>query len=413
MKLPLIFDNAKSQRVVLVSAFGVFIIFGVRLSFSVFFAEFTNANHWSSSSSASIFSLNMIFFAFVSVPSGMLLDRWGPQIIFSIGSFLLGISLFLCSLATQVWHLQITYGILGGAALGMIGLGAFGAIIAGWVVQRRGLAIGITFAGTGLGALIFVPLCERLITWLGWQQAYLVLAGLCIFVLAPVMAIGQLKPPQLPIEKMEERVNRRQLLRLPAFWWLLLVSFTALGPLRALTVHQIAYLQEVGINRLVAARYVGTAGFLTIFAYIGWGYVSDRFGRVMAFVLGAICLLSATVILLMLDGLLSPYILLTFYSILVALGEGTRSSQTTALASDIFRDKGLGFINGIVGAMFGIGAAIMPWLVGYLRDHQGNYRLGFEIVIGVVLLSIFSFIMVKRQAPKADDLELISIITNN
>lgn len=337
----------------------------------------------------------------------MLLDRWGPRIVFATGSLLLGLSLFLSSLATKVVHLQLTYGVLGGIALGMIGLGAFAAIVSGWVEERRGLAIGITFAGTGLGALIFVPFVERLITWIGWQEAYLVLAGLCIFVLAPIMAIGQRKPPVLlhpdKADAPPETIDRRTLLRMPAFWWLMLTSLLALGPLRALTVHQIAYLQEVGVARLVAARYVGIAGFLTIGAFIGWGFVSDRFGRTTAFVLGAICLAGATGILLLLDTVQSSTFLLGSYSLLVALGEGTRSSQTTAMASDIFRDKGLGFINGLVGAMFGIGAAILPWMVGYLRDSQGDYMMGLEVLIGMVGVSIVGFVMVMVKRPGLAD----------
>ena len=293
-------------------------------------------------------------------------------------------------------------GCVGGIALGMIGLGPVAAIVAGWVEERRGLAIGITFAGTGLGALIFVPMVERLITWLGWQDAYLVLAGICIFVFAPLMAIGQRKPPQRIIGEHEvvEPLNRRVLLGMPAFWWLMLTSLLALGPLRALTVHQIAYLQEVGVDRLMAARYVGIAGFLTIGAFVGWGFVSDRFGRVSAFVLGAICLVGATSILLILSRFHWSHILLGLYSLLIALGEGTRSSQTTALASDIFRDKGLGFINGLVGAMFGIGAAVIPYLVGYMRDAQGDYFMGWEIVIGFIGVSIVGFIMVGVKRPR-------------
>jgi predicted MFS family arabinose efflux permease len=77
----------------------------------------------------------------------------------------------------------------------VIGLGQFAAVVGGWNPDRRGLAIGITFAGTGLGALVFIPLCERLISFLGWQTAYLILASMCFIVLAPLLAWGERKPP--------------------------------------------------------------------------------------------------------------------------------------------------------------------------------------------------------------------------
>ncbi len=379
-------------RVVAVSAVGVFLIFGVRLSFTVFFAEFTIRNGWSSGAAASIFSLNMLVFAFVSTPAGMLLDRWGPRTVFSIGSFILACSLILSSQATQIIHLQLSYGLLGGVALGMMGLGLVASIVAGWLPHRRGTAIGITFAGTGLSALVFVPMCERLITWFGWQGAYMILAGVCMLILLPLMAFGQRRPPIPLRQKSEPTGNRRDLLRQPAFWGLLLVSFLSLGPLRSLTVHQVAYMESVGIDRLMAARFVGIAGFLTIGAFIVWGYISDRIGRARTYILGAGCLIGAVGILLVLKTRPSLW-LLPFYSLLVALGEGTRSSQTTALANDIYRDSGPGFVNGIVGAMFGLGAAVIPWLVGYLRDATDSYTAGFELIIAATLVSAIGFAM--------------------
>ena len=394
-------EENTAWRVVVVSAIAVFFIFGIRLSFSVFYAEFTRVNGWGNSASASIFSLNMLFFAVSSAPAGLLLDRWGPRVTFTVGAILLGLSLYLSSLTTEVFQLQLTYGVFGGISLGLIGLGQFAAVVGGWNPERRGLAIGVTFAGTGLGALIFVPLCERLISLLGWQTAYLILAGMCVVVLAPLLAWGERKPPPVekPIQHKDEPKiippRRRELLRDPAFWWLMVLSFTTMGPLRMLTVHQIAYLEEIGIERFTAARFVGIAGFLTILSFILWGYISDRYGRTRTFFFGAVCLMSAVGILFLLQNV-DLVVLLLAYSILMALGEGTRSSQSTALASDTFRENGLGFINGLVGALFGVGAAFGPWLAGYLRDVQGNYTLSFIIALGLFIISMVSFYQVKR-----------------
>lgn len=386
-------DSRTAWRVIAVSTIAVFMIFGIRLSFSVFYAEFTRANGWSSSAAASIFSLNMLFFAVSSAPAGVLLDRLGPRIMFSLGALLLGLSLYLSSLASEILFLQLSYGVLGGIALGMIGLGQMAAVVGGWMPQRRGLAIGLTFAGTGMGSLIFVPLSERLIDWLGWQQAYFTLAAMCILILAPLLAIGERKPPVLIRAKDTPAPPRRELLRDSSFWWLMLLSFTTMGPLRSLTVHQIAYLEEVGIDRHIAAQYVGIAGFLTAGTFIAWGYISDRFGRGRAFLMGAVSLILATGILFWMDRQPETSFLL-FYAILLALGEGSRSSQTTALASDTFRERGLGFINGLVGAMFGAGAALSPWLVGYLRDISGSYEIGLELIVLLTIISMISFSMV-------------------
>jgi MFS family permease len=366
------------------------------LSFAVFFAEFVSAEGWSNEAAAGIFSVSMLVFAVGSTPAGVLLDRFGPRILFSMGAMLVGVGLLLSSQVTSLEQLTISYGLVAGAGLAVIGLGPVAANVAAWVPKaQRGRAIGVAFAGTGLGALLFLPLSTWLIDQFGWRSAYFALSLICFFVLVPLLAFGQKRPPRLKVVHQFEQVGGqwRVLVYNPIFWLVLLVSLTALGPLRALTVHQIAYLESTGISRVTAASFVGLAGMLTAITFIGWGYVSDRIGRAWAFSLGALCLLGAVGVLLLLRSSQTSALLL-LYSVLIALGEGTRSSQTTAIASDIFRDSGLGLINGLVGAMFGLGAGVTPWIVGRLRDSSGTYLPGFVVIVTMIVISMIGFVLI-------------------
>lgn len=395
--MPLQQANSTATRIVIVSALSLFIIFGIRLSFSVFFAEFVLAENWSNESTATIFSLNMLVFAFTAPLAGLSLDRYGPRVVFGVGVIFLTVGLFMSSQANTLNDLMIAYGLVGGIGLGITGLGPVAAIISGWVPpNHRGRAIGIAFAGTGLGSLIFVPLANLLIDQLAWRNAYLVLSLICFFILAPLMTIGLKTPPAVQDRKEQKSsvtINWRKLLTNPIFLALMIISLTALGPLRALTVHQIAYVESLGINRQVASNIVGLAGFLTAGSFIGMGWISDKFGRVIAFTLGAVGLISAVIVLISLRDHQTTALLI-LYAIFYAMGEGTRSSQTTALASDVFQKQGLGFINGLVGGMFGLGAAFGPWAVGRIRDISGKYDGGFAIVIIMVIISIIGFIYI-------------------
>ena len=389
-------DNSRQSaaRVVIVCFFSVCIIFGIRLSFSVFFAEFVTAEGWSNEAAATIFSLNMFVFALTAPFAGMALDRYGPRLVFGAGVLLMAAGLWLSSRADSLNDLLLGYGLIGGFGLGITGLGPVASVIAGWTdPARRGRAIGIAFAGTGVGSLVFVPLANLLIEQFAWRNAYLVLALICAVVLLPLMVIGLKRPPA---REMVHGVRASSapvwgsLLRNPAFWALLIVGLTALGPVRSLTVHQVAYMESFGVARETAANVVGLAGFLTTFSFIGLGWVSDRFGRMVAFTLGAAGLLAAVLMLLLLRADDLP-MLLILYAAFYALGEGTRSSQTTALASDVFHRQGLGLINGLVGGMFGLGAALGPWLVGRLRDESGTYEGGLLMVVTMVLASMLAF----------------------
>ena len=388
-------------RIVFVCFLSLCIIFGTRLSFSVFYAEFVLDEGWSNEAAAFIFSLNMLFFAATAPLAGMALDRYGPRLVFGIGAAFMAGGLWLSGSASTPTDLLLAYGVIFGIGLGITGLGPVASVIAGWTTPaHRGRAIGIAFAGTGVGSLIFVPLSNALIDAFAWRQAYYILALICLVLLLPLMTLGLKQPPTQRLGGSGSKAARghwRLLLRDKAFWALLIVGLTALGPIRSLTVHQVAYMESVGVERGLAAGVVGLAGMLTTGAFIGLGWASDRFGRVSAFVIGSLGLIAAVATLfLMRHGGLPG--MLGVYALVYALGEGTRSSQTTALASDVFGARGLGLINGIVGGTFGLGAALGPWLVGKIRDETGSYDGGLLLVIGMVLISVAAFFFIARAS---------------
>lgn len=396
-----------APRIIVVCTLSIFIIFGIRFSFSVFFAEFVLVEGWSNEASAAIFSLSMLCVAVSAPLAGLALDRYGPRPVFGVGVLMMAAGLALSSRANTLTDLLLAYGILDGCGVGITGLGPVASIVAGWTTPaQRGRAIGIAFAGTGMGSLVFVPLTNLLITLLDWRGAYLVLSLICVLVVLPLMVFGLKKPPVTPRLRgrpLDAKAAWSKLLRQPNFWAMLVVGLTAMGPVRSLTVHQIAYMESAGIERAAAANVVGLAGLLTSIFFIAFGWVSDRFGRAVAFTIGAAGLLGAVCVLFLLPAVGSAVILLP-YAVFFALGEGTRSSQTTALASDVFYGQGLGFINGLMGGMFGLGAAAGPWIVGRLRDQSGSYDSGLLLVAAMAVVSLAAFWMVARGRPHPESL---------
>ena len=388
-----------AARIVVVCFLSIFIIFGIRLSFSVFFAEFVLAEGWSNEAAAAIFSLNMLVFAGTAPLAGIALDRWGPRSVFCLGVLLMTLGLWLSSRATSLSDLLLSYGFIEGVGLGITGLGPVASVIASWTTPaQRGRALGIAFAGTGMGSLLFVPLANRLIDAFGWRDAYLALALVCLFILLPLMAIGLHRPPPSLLSESHRRaarVNWRRLLRNPVFWALMIAAVMTMGPVRSLTVHQIAYLELVGVERAAAANVVGLAGLLTSGFFVLLGWVSDRFGRATAYTIGAAGLFGAVGMLIAIRTVDMSSLLL-LYALFFAMGEGARSSQTTALASDVFQRQGLGLINGLVGGLGGLGAALGPWLVGRLRDESGTYDGGLLVVVVMVAVSVIAYWYVAR-----------------
>jgi MFS family permease len=152
-----------------------------------------------------------------------------------------------------------------------------------------------------------------------------------------------------------------------------------------LTVHQLAALVGSGFDRFVAASIIGLSGAVTAVTFIASGALSDRIGRRFTYVLGSVCLITAIAILANLSRP-EQTMGLVLYAVLLGLGEGTRASLLTAIASDLFQGNELGGINGAMGASFGAGAAVFPLLAGLIYDLTGDYSIAF-IVAGVAVLT--------------------------
>jgi MFS family permease len=376
--------------IVSVSGLTLFVAFGVRLSFSVFFETLIREQGWPRADTAFVFSTTMIVFALTSTLAGLSLDRFGPRLTFGTGAVLLALGLLLSSRVQSLWQLTISYGIVVGLGITVLGLGPQAGLISNWFRRRRGVALGIAFAGTGLGTLILTPGAAGLIGLVGWRPAYAVLALLALLVLPLTVIFLRQKPADLglepdgaPAQETEENEHPEGggwtltlAIRSPAYWLVILASLVAIGPLRMLTVHQIAAVVDAGFDRLFAATIIGLSGAITAVAFVLFGALSDRIGRRVAYALGSLCLLTAIAILAGLRGVdQAPWLFV--YVLMLGLGEGSRSSLITAVASDLFPGKALGAINGSVGAAFGVGAALFPWLAGYLFDNFGAYTIAF------------------------------------
>jgi MFS family permease len=277
------------------------------------------------------------------------------------------------------------------------------------------MAIGLTFSGTGLGALLLIPATAIMVMSISWRGAYVVLAALALAMIPAIVYFLRLSPAKIGLYPDGEKPSRyypqgatvrtptgwkmAEVVRSPAFWLVIAASLGAIGPLRMLTVHQLAAIEGAGVDRLFAASIIGLTGAITTLAFIFWGGLSDRIGRRFAYFLGSVCLLTAIVILGNLRGTESNAWLFG-YALMLGLGEGSRSLLVTAMASDLFPGNALGAINGAVGSAFGVGAAIFPWLAGRIYDHSGSYTTAFQLAVAAILFSTLAFWLAPTLAQK-------------
>lgn len=147
----------------------------------------------------SLQNFSLFFFAPIT---GRLADRYGYQAMMLIGALLMVAGNVGASFVTG--DLGRSAGLTGLALLQgvMYGTGmssAFPPVIAAptsWFAKRRGLAVGIAVAGTGLGGFAIGPLTQLMIDTIGWRWALRVLGlfpGVVVTAFSPIMR-SRLKP---------------------------------------------------------------------------------------------------------------------------------------------------------------------------------------------------------------------------
>ncbi|MEZ4582961.1 MAG: MFS transporter [Caldilineaceae bacterium] len=128
--------------IVLVSFLIIAFVFGVRLSFGIFFDALTRDSDfgWSRADTAGVFSVTMLVFAATSTSIGWLLDRWGPRRVYSAGILIMASGLWLTSRMTSLLDFYLFYGVWTGLGITVLGLSMHAATIARWFdrLGRRG-----------------------------------------------------------------------------------------------------------------------------------------------------------------------------------------------------------------------------------------------------------------------------------
>ena len=172
---------------------------GLKSTVPVLYVALRDSFHWSAAVTSSVFSLAGLVGALGAPLLGRLLDRWGPRYLFPVGGLLIGLGWCASSYVTDLWPLLLFYSVV--ATVGENSISSFttAATLAPWFPRTRGWMLGLADAGNPLGAVLFLPLAQWLISTIGWRVTFRIL-GIAFFLLvAPANLLLQRRPPLLRI----------------------------------------------------------------------------------------------------------------------------------------------------------------------------------------------------------------------
>jgi MFS family permease len=383
--------------------------YAIRNTFAVFYPTIVEEFSWERGSTALMFSIALLVYGLASPLAGTLVDRFKPRLVLPLGGLIAGVSVALCSLATEQWQFFLFYGGIAAIGLSLAGWTPLTTIVSNWFVKKRGLAIGILAAGFG-GSLMSAPIAQFLISSFGWQKAYIIVGIVPIAIIVPLCILlirrspqekGLLpdgvpqKPPQ-PQGPDEPQTGEGKwaattwtlprAMKTYQFWLLFLIGFFLIGLTEQIAIaHQVYFFRDVGYEPIVAANIYSVFGILFILGTL-CGFLSDRFGREKVFIPS--CLLSAGAIsLLFLIRDASHLWMPVLFAVCFGLGVGAAGPVFYSVAADLFQGRHFGSILGTITLGLCLGGAIGPPLAGFIHDKTNSYFLAFFIVLGSLIAS--------------------------
>ncbi|MDX2007512.1 MAG: MFS transporter [Meiothermus sp.] len=346
-------------------------------------------------------AIGLVLFGLGAPLSGYLMDRFGPKRIALIGLSLMTLSMALSAVMSQIWQLNLVWGVLSGVATGVVG-GVLGATVANrWFIQHRGLVTGIFGAATSAGQLIFIPSLVAWATGLGWREASWIMAAISAVALIPVFFFMKDSPQEVGLRALGAAPDSKPMkitadagvmgkaLRSPTFWLLTGTFFICGATSNGLIgVHFIPYAVSCGLTQGVAAGILALMGTMNFVGTLASGYLTDRYDpRVLL----SIYYTFRGISLLFLPFATTPETLI-FFAILFGLDYIATVPPTVALTADNFGRQNVGTVYGWIFAAHQLGAAFAAWAGGAARDALGEYNLAFLVAGGIgVMAGMLSF----------------------
>ena len=385
--------------VIAVSCFFGSQTYGFFFSLGVFFQSLQNEFGWSAGVISTIHSFHLIILV-ISLPwLGRMADKYGVKRIFGISSVLMGVGFFLCGIANALWQFYLFY------LIASLGVGATTAlptaIVQKWFIKKKGLALGIAASGIGAGPLIAAPTSELLISCYGWRNAYFIIGGLTLFILAVTTFFIIDKPEDIglqPLGKNEvqslqkeknktlsfapnkdnRQFNKREwttseAMKTRAFLLLGSIWLLCALPIHLIMIHIVPFAINSGVPQNIAATGLGLIGGISIIGRLSGGAFSDIIGLKKTLIIATF--ISAFIMM----GL--PFIKgsHTFFAFVVIYGYfyGARVPQIPGLIGNYFGNKNLNEIMAIFWSLAGIGAIIGALTGGFVFDITGSYLIAF------------------------------------
>ena len=386
-------------RVLLASSFGISAgLSGFAFyTFGVFVIPLVDAFGWTRGQVTFAATFLIIGTAITAPVIGTIIDKYGARRVGLISMTALGLSYFgLSQLGSSIaifYAAWLLISLLGGGTTPVVWTRAVNL----WFDRSRGLALGLTLAGSGIAGIFGPAICAALIDAYGWRGGYVGIGAIILLIALPIIFVlftdrtpgGELSSEDDQDVKTDATprvltgLTLQESLRTASFWKIALGFFLVSGAIAGLIINIVPLLVDTGLTSLGAAQVAGSLGIAVVVGRICIGILLDRFSapliaRILLIVTAVGCAL------LTIDD--APLWVIVISVMSLGLAAAAEVDLVAYLVSRYFGMKAYGKIYGWQLSAFYLGASIGPALMGFSYDYFQSYQNNLYVSIGIFIL---------------------------
>lgn len=380
----------------------------VVFSFSVFFKSLVVDFHASRAAVSFAFSLFNLIGALWIPGIGVLIDRFGAKRVVIVSTLLYGLILGSALwVGSSLWQLYLFFAVLGIAMASGPAPVPYGVVISHWFDRHRGLALGLSMMGVGIGSIVVPMLSQRLIAMFGWRMAFAIFGGAVLLFPLPVIAALLQNDPrerglrpdgdernqasQLPPQD-KQGLSWHEIWHSPTFWIMICIFSLAGASVHGAVLHMAAIFTDRGVTAQDAAIATALVGAGAIVGRLGSGYLLDHlFAPRVAIVFYGAAALGMAILCAGNSG--NAALVASF---LVGLGMGAEVESMGYMISRYFGLAAFGTAYGHAFGAYMLSGAAGVLLMGAGYDRFHSYTLPLAGFCGALVLTL---VLLTRLGP--------------
>jgi predicted MFS family arabinose efflux permease len=309
--------------------------------------------------------------------------------------------------SSQIWQFYVLAFVFGPVSPNVFAM-ALSTMIGRWFIEKRGIATGIAFSGTGCAGFILSPILHKAISTVGFRAGYLIIAGISFACMILAVILIRDKPEDIGItalgadkgeiggkKKDAAGLTMSEGIRKPTFYLFLfaifLLSMVGLGVMP----HIVAYLQDVGYAPLFAAGILSGISLMMIFMKVGIGIIFDKLSGVKCALIQGIIVIAAMLLLMAAkEAIIIPFVFACFFA-------STYSLMSVGIAlntSKIFGDRDFPAFYSYAIFIHVATQSFASLVSAAIFDRFGSYYTAWLIYLVLAVLILVCLVIAAKQS---------------